>query len=500
MARWAKGGTMARGSEMGTEQAGAAHAASPVCLAVIYAVALACDTAQTWLLNNAIFPVTSEVFPLAREIQTLAGIAVGVFVLLAAMRLPRLLRPMPLLLGSLILTAASSVVLVLAPDYAAAVTAGLVGRAVGQSFPFYLIGLAYAQLGPSRLSAASIAGALLVETLITSVLPAPGYVAGVWLSLALCAICAALLWRSGVPLLANLSQTQGAELRALASPRSFLSPFHQVYVLSFIFSVAFGFALALRISLFTPAASNVQIVVVALVVIWFLLPWKGRAREDALFAVAALLVVAGFLLAPLESLPNGALSNGLLYAGNTCFRILLWIVLAALCSRNIGGSLLVLACGAIASSAGTFVGADLGHLCNALLSAVPEAAALVSGSAVLGLFAYVLLGLRGFSFAETIRDVEPESEPDVAEASTPSRDELIDAACDKLTARCGLTEREREVLGMLARGHNGYHIRDELTLSYNTVKTHVKRIYRKLDVHSQQELIDLVDAGTREAA
>ena len=52
----------------------------------------------------------------------------------------------------------------------------------------------------------------------------------------------------------------------------------------------------------------------------------------------------------------------------------------------------------------------------------------------------------------------------------------------------------REVFGMLARGHNGYHIRDELTLSYNTVKTHVKRIYRKLDVHSQQELIDLVES------
>ena len=47
---------------------------------------------------------------------------------------------------------------------------------------------------------------------------------------------------------------------------------------------------------------------------------------------------------------------------------------------------------------------------------------------------------------------------------------------------------------MLARGHNGYHIRDELALSYNTVKTHVKRIYRKLDVHSQQELIDLVES------
>ena len=76
----------------------------------------------------------------------------------------------------------------------------------------------------------------------------------------------------------------------------------------------------------------------------------------------------------------------------------------------------------------------------------------------------------------------------------PDRGALIESACDALAGECGLTEREREVFGMLARGHNGYHIRDELTLSYNTVKTHVKRIYRKLDVHSQQELIDLVES------
>ena len=32
-------------------------------------------------------------------------------------------------------------------------------------------------------------------------------------------------------------------------------------------------------------------------------------------------------------------------------------------------------------------------------------------------------------------------------------------------------------------------------MSYNTVKTHVQRVYRKLGVHSQQELIDLVEGA-----
>lgn len=293
----------------------------------------------------------------------------------------------------------------------------------------------------------------------------------------------------------RIVRTEGTELLALASPRSFLSPFHQVYVLRLIFSAAFGFALSLNIALFTPVESTLQIVIFAAAAGWFMLAGPRRAHEDTLLALAALLVDAGLVAVPLATLSGTSLANDLLYAGNACFNILSWTAIAALCARNVEASLLVLACCSIASGLGTFVGADLGHLCNALLGADPQASMAVSAAAALALFAYVLLGLRKFSFAETIRGIEPlpRGAGGVAMPVEPSRDELLDRACDELAGECGLTEREREVLGMLARGHNGYHIRDELTLSYNTVKTHVKRIYRKLDVHSQQELIDLVD-------
>ena len=154
---------------------------------------------------------------------------------------------------------------------------------------------------------------------------------------------------------------------------------------------------------------------------------------------------------------------------------------------------MVLACGELANGVGVFIGLELGHLCNMLLVAHPEVAAAITSAAVLALFAYALTGLRGFSFAETIRGVEPAAPLPSPEPAAPSRERSLDASCDRLSAECGLTEREREVLGMLARGHNGYRIRDEFTLSYNTVKTHVKRIYRKLDVHSQQDLLDVIE-------
>ena len=51
-------------------------------------------------------------------------------------------------------------------------------------------------------------------------------------------------------------------------------------------------------------------------------------------------------------------------------------------------------------------------------------------------------------------------------------------------------ERARaEVLELLLRGKNVPAIADELIISQNTVRSHVKRIYRATDVHTRQQLI-----------
>lgn len=58
----------------------------------------------------------------------------------------------------------------------------------------------------------------------------------------------------------------------------------------------------------------------------------------------------------------------------------------------------------------------------------------------------------------------------------------------------GLTARETEIFALLVKGRSAPYIRDELFLSKNTVDTHIKHIYRKLDVHSKQELIDAYES------
>lgn len=74
----------------------------------------------------------------------------------------------------------------------------------------------------------------------------------------------------------------------------------------------------------------------------------------------------------------------------------------------------------------------------------------------------------------------------------------FDDACAMVARRSMLSSREAEVFALLAQGRNKRLISSKLVLSENTVKTHISNVYQKLGVHSQQELIDLVEARLKE--
>ena len=63
--------------------------------------------------------------------------------------------------------------------------------------------------------------------------------------------------------------------------------------------------------------------------------------------------------------------------------------------------------------------------------------------------------------------------------------------CDAVAERYGLSPRERDVFDLLVRGRSIDYIAQNLTISFNTAKSHIRHIYVKADVHSRQELIDL---------
>ena len=56
----------------------------------------------------------------------------------------------------------------------------------------------------------------------------------------------------------------------------------------------------------------------------------------------------------------------------------------------------------------------------------------------------------------------------------------------------GVTQREREVMELIAQGRSNKEIEEQLCISFSTVKNHAYSLYRKLGVHSRAQLIHLV--------
>ena len=52
-----------------------------------------------------------------------------------------------------------------------------------------------------------------------------------------------------------------------------------------------------------------------------------------------------------------------------------------------------------------------------------------------------------------------------------------------------LSSREKEVITLLASGNNYQQIADQLFISVDTVRHHIKNIYKKLHVHTQSEAV-----------
>lgn len=54
--------------------------------------------------------------------------------------------------------------------------------------------------------------------------------------------------------------------------------------------------------------------------------------------------------------------------------------------------------------------------------------------------------------------------------------------------QANLTAREKEILQLLVKGHSYRELAAAIFVSIETLNTHIKNIYRKLDVHSRSEL------------
>lgn len=145
--------------------------------------------------------------------------------------------------------------------------------------------------------------------------------------------------------------------------------------------------------------------------------------------------------------------------------------------------------GVVAICAGKALGVALG---GALLAGADEAvlpAVLLFGLATL--VAIVMATARGAgTLLQEGREGGARGEG-AAGRHPASLQDVVLVQAHALAARYGLSKREEEVLGLLLAGYNRPSMRDKLSISINTINTYCRRIFAKLDVHSQQEAVEL---------
>jgi len=98
--------------------------------------------------------------------------------------------------------------------------------------------------------------------------------------------------------------------------------------------------------------------------------------------------------------------------------------------------------------------------------------------------------IREMSILEPLEVEQPQQPEESPEEFKQGR---FIARCQRVANTYLLSSRESDVFFLLAKGRNAAYIAQNLFISEGTVHTHTWRIYRKLDIHTQQELMNLVD-------
>ena len=488
-------------------------------------MALALVLISSHILNADIFPAIARDLPAAREVSTYGGVAFSAFLAFAAYRKPSLLNErfwsIACLTGTVIAAASLYEGLIEHSSFMLALGSPFGG--IGGAWVSVLVGVSLAHCGP-RKAAIVVPAAFIAQYVVNMGMGAVGTrcieISITAYAASLAAAC--FLIRSDAnAIIQEVRDADAPEVLNVTSPASYLPFSHLVFVSILLFNIVCGYSLAsigTNSSVSTMAISCMPIVIVLVATLL-----QKAPSPDVSYRAAVLCVIAGLLTAPFtvpawhDTIGSKACST-LLSAGSDLFSMLAYCIVAAVGSRNKLGAVFAAATVLAAQWLGIGLGAPIAQ---AAASSNISAAPLWTCAAMAFVFiAFNYSVLHDFSFSRAIESVTPAyadrrrseeetrslTDEDAHECKRGSNDALkakrttdnqafdpTDQASDAVASAYGLTSRETEIMRLLARGRTSPFIQEELVLSRNTVKTHVRHNYTKLDIHSHQELISKVE-------
>lgn len=504
---------------------------------VMLTFALAFSFTSTWLINTAVYPLTDAFAPQAQYVAPLSGAIVAFAFAFVCQYRPELFTSRGTIVATIVMVTVMSLLLYASAFWANAPLAVAAASLRWVACILRDIVLGFALMG---LSESACAGVLICGYALRYVFGLALTVAPLEVKMAAFVLCfpvgLVMLWPFARVSFERLHAAGTPADLSVTNPLSFLPLSSRMFVAVVMFHAALGFSVTFGGlgTLLSPAVALIHFVAL----LAYTLVRKSRSI-DTLYELSFLLTLAGLLLVPALCMGDASLtevSSALCEISSSLFALVMWLLVARIGARSPAGALPVLCMVRSARGLGIALGLVSGMFATGmgLLDAL-RIALLAAGIA----FIFAAFNFRmahSFSFDATVRSVRPLNgvrvlaeapgamaraderasdggatgktrEPiaasvhgtigSKAEQQPPITDigSHLDAFCAQLAREYRLTSRETDVLRLLARGRNAAYIQQELALTHSTVKSYVADVYRKLNVHSHQELIDLVEQG-----
>jgi len=470
------------------------------------------------LLDTVFRSAGVTISPMAWTLHSVCTFAVFAVLFLAARRLPSLLEhrmAIPLVGAFLAMGMATLGLGVFIVPSQALILAGNTLLALGTTPLIVLWGEVYRYLNPQNEQLVVTLGAIVLSVTMYMVeiqLPQP-LVELVFISLPLASLGCLAAARN---VFANLTKTwtSSARVARRKSPA-------MLFVCIVIFSVPYDY-LRGSIELQTLVAGDLgpwtQVLSVVVVALTLAALAEYAAERRGILLVPSL--VLGLLTAALvASLLPGATSGpwvpGLLYAGYYLFLAMVYLALGPIVAQTSTNPVRLFSGAMLANVGGLLIGTLLGNLAGPLGERATTMLALgitytvfIVGLILFNSQSYSIFRINYFdgheySFeyqvpvvplgAQALAAASPQAEHASPDERMQSMLDAIAAQCAALSSEAGLSSREAEVLVELARGRTLSSIAATFVVSENTIKAHTKSIYRKLDVHTREELLHRIE-------
>ena len=169
-------------------------------------------------------------------------------------------------------------------------------------------------------------------------------------------------------------------------------------------------------------------------------------------------------------------------AGYGTFNVLIWILLADISFTYRLSGVMVFGIGWGMVTLGVLLGSSLGQFVCTFAPFSPQSLSLI---ALLATLAILISYMFVFNENDLIALAKGDEDKGGAE---PRRQRFQDVA-----GEYGLSPKETEIMILFAKGRSSTRIQEDLYLSRGTVTTHLRHIYQKMDVHSKQEFLDVIE-------